>query len=67
MPRNALLSPDRLWVVHGGRDELVEVDVLDVEGLAHMRAARTQQRRHRSADPSPDQTGCVIASGAVVT
>ena len=36
----------RLGVVHGGRDELVEVDILDVEGLAHMRAARTQQRRH---------------------
>ena len=46
MPRKALLSPDRLRVVHGGRDELVEIDVLDVEGLAHMRAARTQQRRH---------------------
>jgi len=24
----------------------VEIDVLDVEGLAHVRAARTQQRRH---------------------
>ena len=47
----------RLWVVHGGRDELVEVDILDVEGLAHMRAARTQQRRHPGLVCAPGQTG----------
>jgi hypothetical protein len=32
----------RLGVVHGGGDEVVEVDVLDVEGFAHVRAAVAQ-------------------------
>jgi hypothetical protein len=40
-----LVLTDRLRVVHGGRDELIEVDVLDVERLAHMRAARAQNLR----------------------
>ena len=40
-----VLAGDRLRIVHGGGDELFEVDVLDVEGLAHMRAARAQQLR----------------------
>ena len=43
MPRNGLaVAGDRLRIVHGGRDQLVEIDVLDVEGLAHMGAARAQ-------------------------
>jgi len=31
-----------LRIRHGGRDQVVEVDVLDVEGLAHMGAAVAQ-------------------------
>src|SRR6266567_4132570 len=41
--KNLALAGDRLRVVHGGCDQLLEVDVLDVEGLAHMRAARVQE------------------------
>src|SRR5262249_1877248 len=41
-----LVLADRLRVVHGGCDQLLEVDVLDVECLAHMRAARAQELRH---------------------
>src|SRR5262249_42444234 len=37
---------DRLRVVHGGGDQLLEVDVLDVECLAHVRAARAQKCCH---------------------
>ena len=40
------LAGDGLRVVHRGGDEVVEVDVLDVEGLAHVSAARAQQLRH---------------------
>ena len=44
MPRNALISPvTRLRIVERGGDQLVEIDVLDVEGLAHMGAAGLQQ------------------------
>ena len=32
-----------LRIVHGGGDEVIEVDVLDVERLAHVRAAGLQQ------------------------
>ncbi len=39
------LAGDRLRIVHGGGDEVVEVDVLDVERLAHMGAARAQEAR----------------------
>ena len=41
-----LLLADRLRIVQRGRDQLIEVDVLDVEGLAHMGAAGAQQLRH---------------------
>ena len=41
-----LVLADRLRIVQRGRDQLVEVDVLDVEGLAHMGAAGAQQLRH---------------------
>ena len=51
------LARDRLRVLHGGRDQLVEIDVLDVEGLAHMRAARPQQRRHRALVGHPIEPG----------
>ncbi len=44
--KGLVLASDRLRVFHGGRDQLIEIDVLDVEGLAHMRAARAQQLRH---------------------
>jgi hypothetical protein len=40
-----LALADRLRIVERGRDELLEIDVLDVEGLEHMRAARAQQQR----------------------
>src|SRR5262249_30937641 len=35
-----------LRVVHCGGDEVLEVDVLDVEGLTHVGAARAQELRH---------------------
>ena len=59
------LPRDCLRVVHGRGDEFVEVDVLNVESLAHMGAARAEQLataagRRRSKRVS-------TASGAVVT
>ena len=42
------LAGTRLRVVHRDRDQLVEFDVLDVEDLAHMRAARAQQLRNNT-------------------
>jgi hypothetical protein len=42
-PVKSLVLVDRLRIVQGGCDEILKVDVLDVEGLAHMRAARVQQ------------------------
>ena len=46
MPRNALLSPTTACgSSKRGRDEVLEIDVLDVEGLAHMGAASAQQLR----------------------
>src|SRR5215470_12708005 len=44
-PAEHLVLTHRLWIVQGGCDQILEVDVLDVEGLAHMRAARVQQLR----------------------
>ena len=44
--KNLALAGDRLRVVHGGGDQLLEVDVLDVECLAHVRAARAQKLCH---------------------
>ena len=47
MPWNALhLGADRLRVVERGGDQLVEIDGLDVEGLAHMGAAVAQNLHH---------------------
>src|SRR5262249_9700868 len=46
--KHLALAGDGLRVLHGGRDEVVEVDVLDVEGLAHVGAARAQELRHGS-------------------
>jgi hypothetical protein len=34
---------NRLWIVHGGGDEVVDVEIFDVEGLAHLRTARAQE------------------------
>ena len=34
----------RLRIVHRGRDQVVDIDVLDVERLAHVGAAGAQQR-----------------------
>src|SRR3954447_20817498 len=41
-----VLAGHRLRIVHRRGDELIEIDVLDVEGLAHVRAARAQQPCH---------------------
>ena len=41
--KRLVLAGHRLRIVHRRGDQLIEVDVLDVEGLAHMRAARAQQ------------------------
>ena len=40
------VAGDRLRILHGGRDQFVEVDVLDVERAAHMGAAVAQDLRH---------------------
>ena len=44
--KRLVLAGHRLRIVHRRGDELVEIDVLDVEGLAHVRAARAQQPCH---------------------
>ena len=44
--KRLVLAGHRLRIVHRRGDELIEVDVLDVEGLAHVRAARAQQPCH---------------------
>src|SRR5262249_58341227 len=40
--KSLVLAGNGLWVVHGGGDEVLEVDVLDVEGLTHVGAAPAQ-------------------------
>ena len=46
-PRSTLISAvRRLRIVHGGRDQVIEVDVLDVERLAEVTAAVAQELRH---------------------
>jgi hypothetical protein len=45
-PSERLVLAHRLRIVQGGCNQILNVDVLDVEGLAHMRAARVQQLRH---------------------
>jgi hypothetical protein len=44
-PAEHLVLAHGLRIVQGGCDEILKVDVLDVEGFAHMRAARVQQLR----------------------
>jgi hypothetical protein len=44
-----LALADRLRIVHGGRDQLVEADIFDVEGLAHVGAARAIDKPRTSA------------------
>ena len=44
--KSFVLASDCLRVVHRGCDKILEVDVLDVECLAHVRTARTQQLCH---------------------
>ena len=50
------LAGDGLRVLHGGGDEVVEVDVLDVEGAPHMRAAVLEHLRHRGRVRAPGRT-----------
>ena len=52
-----VLASGGLRIVQCGRDEFLEVDVLDVEGFAHMGAARAQEVRRPAADPACDRTG----------
>src|SRR5262249_28915721 len=40
--KSLILAGDRLWVIHGSCDEVLDVDVFDVECLAHVRTARAQ-------------------------
>jgi hypothetical protein len=44
MPRH-IAPADRLRVVHGGRDQVVDIDVFELEHLEHMGAARVQKLR----------------------
>ena len=44
--KRLILDGHRLRIVHRRGDELVEVDVLEVESLAHVRADRAQQPSH---------------------
>ena len=47
MPWKALTSPtERLRIVERGRDQVVEVDRFDIEGLAHVGAAIAQDLHH---------------------
>ena len=41
--KQLVLAGDRLRIIESGSDEIVEIDVLDVEGLAHVGAARAQE------------------------
>src|SRR6516165_7245314 len=52
------LAGDRLRIVHGGRDQVIEIDVLDVEGFAHMGAARAQELRHSRLIRDTIKPGC---------
>ena len=40
------VGADRLRIVERGRDQFVEIDRLDIEGLAHMGAAVAQDLHH---------------------
>ena len=44
--KRLVLAGNGLRVVHRGGNEVLEVDVLDVEGFAHVGAARAQELRH---------------------
>src|SRR5262249_17215955 len=50
--KSLVLAGNGLWVVYGGGDEVLEVDVLDVEGLTHVGAAPAQELRHELLIPS---------------
>ena len=43
------VAGDGLGIVHRGRDQVVELDVLDIERLAHVGTALTQHLRYRFA------------------
>src|SRR5205809_2063455 len=38
-PAEHLILADRLWIVQGGCNQILKIDVFDVKGVAHMRAA----------------------------
>ena len=61
------LVAERALVVHRGRDQIVEIDLLDVEGLAHMQAAGAQKLRHLGLVRLRDRIPDLMASGRVVT
>ena len=58
MPRKAAHTAGHaLRILHRGRDQVVEVEVLDIEGLAHMRAARLQELHHLRLILDPIELG----------
>ena len=68
MPRKAGIAAGHgLRVVHGGGDEVVDIEVFDVEGLAHVRAARPQELHDLRPGRRTRSNWVLTASGAVVT
>ncbi len=64
------LTAQRLLVIHGSGNQIVQIDVLDVESLAHVGAAGTQKLRHLEAVAhrielrlDPIRTGSDLAEG----
>jgi len=47
---------------HRGCDEIVDIEVLDVEGLAHLRATRAQQADNLLGDPGWESNSVLTRS-----
>ena len=61
------VAGDRLRIVHRGGDEVVEVDVLDVEGAPHMGAAVLEDLRHSPPVADGIEGGVFTSSGRTAT
>ena len=61
------VGADRLRVVERGGDQVVEIDRLDVEGLAHMGAAVAQHLHHLRPGPCAGSNCVFTACGWVMT
>jgi hypothetical protein len=64
------LGAGGLRIVHGGRNQVIERDILDIEGLADMRAAALQQLHDFGSIPHRIElhldvvwSGCNLAEG----